>query len=68
MKSPIDDHKVASVWDRKADDYREAAERLKGSTEVKDIMARATLLRLADDCEDVGRKQRSMSRERGKHP
>jgi hypothetical protein len=62
------DYKVASVWDRKAEDYREAAEQLKGSRDVKDIMARATLLRLAEDCESAGRQQRLIGRERGKRP
>jgi hypothetical protein len=64
--SPIQDHKVASVWDQKADNFREVAERLKGSLNPNDIMTRATLLRLADDFEQAGRQQRLIGRERGK--
>jgi|SRR6516165_2272126 hypothetical protein len=43
-----------SVWNKKADDYRAVAHMKKDSLNPIDIMVRATLLRLAENCEKTG--------------
>lgn len=60
MEITKDINRVASIWDKKADDFREAADLYKGSQKLEDIMSRASLLELAEKYEAAGKRQRQL--------